>query len=738
MRLHLLILFTLLAGVLPASASARVDLVARDEPLVPQGRELSALSRALAPRVAPGRFNLVGLHWRGSGTVEFRTRSARGPWSAWNDALPEREDRPDTGAAEGRPTTWTLGNPWWTGPARWIQYRLNGDVAALRAYFLWSPPRAPLRVPTSAERPLLISRSGWGADESIVREAPLLAPELHLAVVHHTAGANSYSREDSAAIVRGIEVYHVKANGWNDIGYNFLVDKYGQVFEGRAGGIDQNVVGAHAQGFNTGSVGVAVLGTYGAQSISPEARTALVDLLAWRLDIAHVDPLSTLAKISGGNERFSPGEVVTLRAISGHRDTGSTACPGGALYAALDELAAKVAARGLPKLYEPAAAPRQLEPLADGSVSPVVLTARLSGVLPWSITVMNDETGAVVASASGTGSSISWTWDGTGPDGQPVDLTARYVVTISAPGVTPATMVLSPRAAPPGGSGMSVDITDLGIAPAVITPNGDGKADRALISFVLSAAGHIFVRVEDAAGAVVAVPIDDRELQAGYSEVSWDGSGADGSALPDGSYTVVVTGGPPDAMVSRSAPIVVDRALGSLSVSPSRFSPNGDGRLDRLLIDFGLARSADVQVTLRSGSSSVLTLLGGVLPAGQQHVEWDGAVATEALRDGPYTVRVEATTTLGTRRLAGRVIVDRQPPSLRVLSAVTRRNRTIMRLMLNETARIEVRSDGNTRAFDRAAGTRTLVVPGSAHRLRLKAWDAAGNASQTVSVSPRR
>ncbi len=445
---------------------------------MPQGRELSALSRALAPRVAPGRFNLVGLHWRGSGTVEFRTRSARGPWSAWNDALPEREDRPDTGAAEGRPTTWTLGNPWWTGPARWIQYRLNGDVAALRAYFLWSPPRAPLRVPTSAERPLLISRSGWGADESIVREAPLLAPELHLAVVHHTAGANSYSREDSAAIVRGIEVYHVKANGWNDIGYNFLVDKYGQVFEGRAGGIDQNVVGAHAQGFNTGSVGVAVLGTYGAQSISPAARTALADLLAWRLDIAHVDPLSTLAVVSGGNERFSPGEVVTLRAISGHRDTGSTACPGGALYAALDELAAKVAARGLPKLYEPAAAPRQLEPLADGSVSPVVLTARLSGVLPWSITVANDETGAVVANASGTGSSISWTWDGTGPDGQPVDLTGRYVVTISAPGATPATMVLSPRAAPPGGSGESIDITDLGIAPAVITPNGDGKADR--------------------------------------------------------------------------------------------------------------------------------------------------------------------------------------------------------------------------------------------------------------------
>ena len=91
--------------------------------------------------------------------------------------------------------------------------------------------------------------------------------------------------------MRGIEVYHVKGNGWNDIGYNFLVDKYGQVFEGRYGGVDKNVIGAHAEGFNTGSVGVAVLGTYGSAAPPAAARTALANLLAWRLDVAHVDPL---------------------------------------------------------------------------------------------------------------------------------------------------------------------------------------------------------------------------------------------------------------------------------------------------------------------------------------------------------------------------------------------------------------------------------------------------------------
>ena len=97
---------------------------------------------------------------------------------------------------------------------------------------------------------------------------PKYSDAVHFAVVHHTAGSNNYTRGESAAIVRGIEIYHVKGNGWNDIGYNFLVDKYGQVFEGRYGGVDKAVIGAHAEGFNTGSVGVAVLGSYGATQIS--------------------------------------------------------------------------------------------------------------------------------------------------------------------------------------------------------------------------------------------------------------------------------------------------------------------------------------------------------------------------------------------------------------------------------------------------------------------------------------
>ena len=267
---------------------------------------------------------------------------------------------------------WRVGEPLWTGASNAIQYRTLGRVARVRAFFVRSP-----RLPVGGKRvelagaPPIITRADWHADESIRRAPPYYADGIHLAIVHHTAGSNSYSKAQSASIVRAIELYHVQGNGWNDIGYNFLVDKYGQIFEGRYGGITRPVIGAHAKGFNSGSVGIAVIGDYGSTSISPAARAALVSLIAWRLDLAHVDPLSKVVRVSAGNPRYPAGTAVTLNAISGHRDVYPTSCPGASLYAQLPSLRTAVAKTGLPKLYSP---------VVIGALGgPIRFTARLSG-----------------------------------------------------------------------------------------------------------------------------------------------------------------------------------------------------------------------------------------------------------------------------------------------------------------------------------------------------------------------
>jgi uncharacterized protein with LGFP repeats len=266
-------------------------------------------SRALA--AARPAFDMVAFHWQGSGKVTYRVRFTDG-WSPWRKA-----DDDTVGVQRG----WHIGNLDWVGTAHALQTRLVGSVTRLRSYTIDSPvqPIAARRLQL-ANAPPIIPRLSWGADESIRKGTPQYAPTLKLAFVHHTVNSNDYTPAESAAIVRGIEIYHVKGNGWNDIGYNFLVDKYGQVFEGRYGGVDRNVVGAHTLGFNVGTVGVAVIGDYGTTRITPAAATALEQLLSWRLDLAHIDPLSTVTYTSGGNSRFPAGTPVLLRAISGHRD----------------------------------------------------------------------------------------------------------------------------------------------------------------------------------------------------------------------------------------------------------------------------------------------------------------------------------------------------------------------------------------------------------------------------------
>ena len=162
---------------------------------------------------------------------------------------------------------------------------------------------------------------------------PRAAPEygeVQAAFVHHTVSANDYTPEESPGIVLGIARYHRDSNGWNDIGYNFLVDKYGQVFEGRAGGIDQAVIGAQAQGYNSVSTGIACIGTFTALPPAEPGLDALARLIGWKLSLHGVPTEGTVIVTSrgGASNRYPSGTPVTLERIPGHRDGDSTSCPG--------------------------------------------------------------------------------------------------------------------------------------------------------------------------------------------------------------------------------------------------------------------------------------------------------------------------------------------------------------------------------------------------------------------------
>ena len=165
-------------------------------------------------------------------------------------------------------------------------------------------------------------------------------------MVHHTAGSNDYAPEDSAEIIRAIYAYHTRTLGWCDIGYNALVDKYGQVFEGRAGGLTRGIMGSHAGGFNRNTWGVSMIGTFDDAPPPPIQLETVGRLLGWRLGLDRTDPRGTTQLVSAGGSftHFPRGASLMLPSIIGHRDLDATECPGEQGYVALNEIR-EIAAR---------------------------------------------------------------------------------------------------------------------------------------------------------------------------------------------------------------------------------------------------------------------------------------------------------------------------------------------------------------------------------------------------------
>ncbi|WP_225804571.1 peptidoglycan recognition protein [Streptomyces sp. NK15101] len=193
-------------------------------------------------------------------------------------------------------------------------------------------PAAAAAKPYIGPRPKIITRKGWGADERIREKGFIYTKTIKAAFVHHSATGNNYTCKQAPSVLRSIYRYHVKSSGWRDFGYNFAVDKCGNIYEGRAGGVAKPVMGAHTLGFNTNSMGIAVLGTFSRSAPPAAAVTAIARLTAWKLGLHGVNPKGTSYLISGGGNLYKKGKKVRFNAIAGHRDGFATDCPGGRLY----------------------------------------------------------------------------------------------------------------------------------------------------------------------------------------------------------------------------------------------------------------------------------------------------------------------------------------------------------------------------------------------------------------------
>ncbi|CAM3139848.1 N-acetylmuramoyl-L-alanine amidase [Prescottella defluvii] len=199
---------------------------------------------------------------------------------------------------------------------------------------------ADVATPTSVNGINVISRKAWGADENIRCGSTTYDDSTGGATVHHTAENNNYTREQSAGIVRGIYAYHAQTLGWCDVGYNVLVDRFGQIFEGRFGGLDRPVQGAHAGGFNENTVGIAMMGNFVNQPAPAATIESVGKYLGWRLKLANLNPKGTTTMYSEGTSftKYPLGTAVKLPIIFAHRDVGYTECPGGAAYAQMDQI----------------------------------------------------------------------------------------------------------------------------------------------------------------------------------------------------------------------------------------------------------------------------------------------------------------------------------------------------------------------------------------------------------------
>ena len=649
----------------------------------------------VAPSVDAGlHFTMVGvtcLPPAKQGLVSVRLRASEDgtTWGEWFEVALDRTSAADGGA----PLAFT--EPVWTGGGRYVQLTAQAagkgpsapvELQGVHLVAINSTEDADggaivlgvvrrtiatvaglgLTPPVDAmtTRPDIVSRAEWGANESYRSGSPDFA-SVKMAFVHHTASGNSYSRSEAPAIVRGVYYYHTKSLHWSDVGYNFLVDRYGTIYEGRYGGVTAGPIGAQTLGFNTGSTGISVIGTFSNVAPPPAAISSLERLLAWKLDVHHVDPLGSATLTCGYGQKFATGQQVNFHVIAGHRDANYTDCPGTKLYGLLPSIRKAVAALGLPKIYAFSMSAGAISPNGDGVLDRTSIGFTVSETADWRIEISGPG-GAVVRRISGQGTGAQVTWAGKDDQGRSLS-DGDYALVVSATSARGEARRVRTTVrldtAPP-------HLQSADVAPDPFSPNGDGHGDKTFLRFEPGERGSARVSVIGAGDQVLRRVTGWRTVSAQSQSVAWDGRisvGGKLAAAPDGRATLEVAMRDLAGNEARARRVVVvDRTLGFPSVTPRICSPNGDGVRDTVDVGFRLTRRADISVTISKAGHIVRTLRPGAMAAGTREVRWNGRIGGEYAGSGAYSARVIATSDVGTIAAAEALTVDRYSPRLTV------------------------------------------------------------------------
>ena len=289
-------------------------------------------------------------------SVQVRVREKKG-WSAWTTLEIDGEHGPDPESEEARSAR-TGSDPLMTVNATQVQVRIDTpsgrlpkgtELTLVRAPSAASDAAPAARVSAMATvgQPPIVTRAQWGANESWRSREPYFTNTIRAGFVHHTASTSSYSRAQAAAQIRAIYAYHTKSLGHSDIDYNYVVDRFGRLYEGRAGGITRAVLGGHTAGFNEHTFAVVALGNFSTFNPSAADMAAMKDsiarLFAWKLGMYGVSPDATVKLVSAGfirATRYPKGSVATISATSSHQTVNFTACPGTHLQAEMASIRA--------------------------------------------------------------------------------------------------------------------------------------------------------------------------------------------------------------------------------------------------------------------------------------------------------------------------------------------------------------------------------------------------------------